>query len=56
MADEPTGALDSDTSAEIMELLKNLNRQGITIIIITHVVGVASSCDRTIEIADGNII
>lgn len=56
LADEPTGALDSDTSAEIMELLKNLNRQGITIIIITHDVGVASSCDRTIEIADGNII
>ncbi len=56
LADEPTGALDSDTSTEIMELFKNLNRQGMTIVIITHDMGVASLCNRIIEIADGNII
>lgn len=56
LADEPTGALDSDTSAEIMELLKSLNRQGMTVVIITHDMGVADLCDRKIEIADGKIL
>lgn len=56
LADEPTGALDSGTSGEVMELLKKLNHQGMTVVIITHDTGVASLCDRTIEIADGNIV
>lgn len=56
LADEPTGALDSDTSAEIMELLKKLNRQGMTIVIITHDVEVANLCNRKIEIGDGRIL
>lgn len=56
LADEPTGALDSDTSAEIMELLKELNHQGMTIVIITHDIEVANLCDRKIEIGDGRIL
>ncbi len=56
LADEPTGALDSDTSAEIMELLKELNNQGMTIVIITHDIEVANLCDRKIEIGDGRIM
>ena len=56
LADEPTGALDSDTSEEIMELLKDLNHQGMTIVIITHDVEVANLCNRKIEIGDGRIM
>lgn len=55
LADEPTGALDSKTSAEIMGIFKELNRQGKTIIIVTHDITVAEQCDRMIEIADGRI-
>lgn len=56
LADEPTGSLDTKTSAEIMELFKSLNRQGKTIIIVTHDLKIAEQCGRIIEIADGNII
>ena len=56
LADEPTGALDTKTSAEIMELFKNLNDDGKTIIIITHDMGIAQACQRKIEISDGKII
>ncbi len=55
LADEPTGALDSKTSKEIMELFKKLNKQGKTVIIVTHDLEIADSCERTIEIVDGNI-
>lgn len=56
LADEPTGALDSKTAAEIMSVFKELHQQGKTVIIVTHDMGVAEQCDRIIEIADGQII
>ena len=56
LADEPTGALDSKTAAEIMGVFCELNRQGKTVIIVTHDMGIAQQCSRIIEIADGNVI
>lgn len=56
LADEPTGALDSGTSKEIMEVLRELNNSGKTIIIITHDESVAKKCDRVIWIEDGKIL
>jgi putative ABC transport system ATP-binding protein len=56
LADEPTGNLDSSTSAEIMELFTNLNRQGITIIMVTHEHDVAEYAGRQITFKDGKII
>lgn len=56
LADEPTGALDSGTTKEIMELFKKLNEQGNTIIIVTHNLEVAKQCNRIIEIKDGEIV
>ncbi len=56
LADEPTGALDTKTSAEIMALFKSLNDEGKTVIIITHDPTIAGSCQRQIEISDGKII
>lgn len=55
LADEPTGALDTKTSAEIMELFKALNKQGRTVVIVTHDMSVAEQCGRVIEINDGKI-
>ncbi len=56
LADEPTGALDTKTSAEIMELFKTLNSQGRTVVIVTHDPKVAEQCHRVIEISDGEIV
>ena len=56
LADEPTGALDVKTSAEMMEVFKELNKQGITVIIITHDMEVAQACGRIVEISDGRIV
>lgn len=56
LADEPTGALDTKTSQEIMELFKDLNRQGKTVVIVTHDSKIAEQCDRIIKISDGSII
>ena len=56
LADEPTGALDTKTSGEIMELFKTLNKQGRTVVIVTHDPKVAEECGRIIEISDGKIV
>jgi macrolide transport system ATP-binding/permease protein len=56
LADEPTGALDSKNGVQVMALLKNLHKDGHTIIIVTHDPGIAKQANRVIEIADGKII
>ena len=56
LADEPTGALDSKTAQEIMDVFKSLHAQGKTVVIVTHDMGVAEQCGRVIEISDGKII
>lgn len=55
LADEPTGALDSKTSKEVMELLQKLNEEGQTIILITHDINVAKKAKRIVRIADGKL-
>ncbi|MGL4865650.1 MAG: macrolide ABC transporter ATP-binding protein, partial [Cetobacterium sp.] len=55
-ADEPTGNLDSASEKEIMELFRELNNQGKTIIIVTHEPEVGKSCKRVIRFKDGEII
>ncbi|MDU9693380.1 ABC transporter ATP-binding protein [Priestia aryabhattai] len=55
LADEPTGALDSKNSKAIMELLKELNKQGHTIVIITHDLEVANLAKRVVQIKDGKL-
>ena len=55
LADEPTGALDSKTSVEIMDMLQKLNEQGETIIVITHDQQVAKRAKRMVRIADGKL-
>jgi putative ABC transport system ATP-binding protein len=56
LADEPTGALDSHTSQEVMNLFTDLNQQGITIVIITHAPEVAAQTNQTINLQDGQIV
>lgn len=56
LADEPTGALDSRSGAEVMALLKDLSRQGHTVIIITHDPQLAQQADRVVEFRDGEVI
>jgi putative ABC transport system ATP-binding protein len=55
LADEPTGNLDSASGAEIIELLKDLNRDGTTIAVVTHNHELAAAMDRRIELKDGRI-
>lgn len=56
LADEPTGALDSATGQEIMNLFQEINHSGQTIVIVTHDAKIAEQCDRIIEISDGKIL
>lgn len=55
LADEPTGALDSVTSKEVMKVFRELNEEGMTIIIVTHDPGVGAATNRIIRIVDGRI-
>ncbi len=55
LADEPTGALDSKTGAQVIDLLKELNREGRTIILITHDLDIAASAPRRVFLRDGKV-
>ncbi len=56
LADEPTGNLDSRSGAEILDIISDLNRQGMTIMIVTHDPEVSGRCKRVINLKDGHII
>ncbi|MEO6323108.1 MAG: ABC transporter ATP-binding protein [Thermoanaerobaculia bacterium] len=56
LADEPTGALDSKSGAEVLELFKELHQQGNTIVLVTHDAGIAALAQRRVELRDGNIV
>ncbi len=55
-ADEPTGALDSDTAVRVMDLLRELNAEGLTLILVTHDEGVGTSANRLVRMRDGSIV
>lgn len=56
MADEPTGALDSKTGHEVLQFLQQLNKEGSTVILITHDNGIAATARRCVRLADGKIV
>ena len=56
MADEPTGALDSRTGQQVLQFLRQLNREGSTVILITHDNGIAATAPRMVRLSDGKVI
>lgn len=56
LADEPTGALDKKMGQQVMDIFKEINKEGKTIIIVTHDINIANQCNRIINIEDGKII
>lgn len=56
LADEPTGALDSQTSVEIMQLFQLLNREGISVVLVTHEPDVAGLARRLLRFRDGRVV
>ncbi len=56
LADEPTGALDSRTSREVLEMLQSLHKEGNTVVLITHDNSIAATAERVIRLADGQVI
>lgn len=56
LADEPTGSLDTTNEKIVMNIMRRLSQQGITVVIVTHDTWVAKQCDRIIEISDGRIV
>ncbi len=56
MADEPTGALDSKTGQQVLDILRQLNREGTTVILITHDNGIAAKARRIVRLQDGKIV
>ncbi|TCK98157.1 putative ABC transport system ATP-binding protein [Natranaerovirga hydrolytica] len=56
LADEPTGSLDKESSNDIISLFEKLNEKGITIVLVTHSLEIAKTCDRIIKLSDGKIV
>jgi putative ABC transport system ATP-binding protein len=56
LADEPTGALDSKTSNEVMGLIQQINNEGKTILVVTHELDIAHMCKRIVTLKDGVIL
>ena len=55
LADEPTGALDSATSYEILKVLQDVQREGVTVVVITHERDIAAMTDRIVHLVDGQV-
>ena len=56
LADEPTGALDTKTSYEVMDLIQKINEEGKTILVVTHELDIAKMCKRIVTLKDGVIV